>query len=125
MRFEGEEDGEVIDGEVIGRSEPLRQVAPPGNGPTYVPFNPDAYAQADASGFDVTELVGAGVGLAMDPKARALALIVKIPVFAYVAFSARMPLLVRLAAAGLGAAEVLEALQRRQEIESFVPPELR
>lgn len=123
MRFEGEEDAEVVEGEVVGRS----------TGPAYRPAGPERiyqveqepYAAPDGQELDLTGLVDAGVGLAMDPKARALALLVKVPLLAYVALSDKMPVLVRLAAAGLGAAEVLEALQRQRDYEQLVPPELR
>lgn len=115
-RFRGEEDAVIVEGQVTGRSgvRPVEQVRA---GRIY---EVDPYA-AQGQGYDVTGLVDAGVSLASNPRSRTLALLVKIPLFAYVAFSHRMPPLVRLAALGLGAMEALEALQRQGEIEQTLP----
>lgn len=137
--FRGEEEAEVVDGTVTQRQEKGYQTDP-----VYQPaeqatqgriyevdqsqqYTPDASQQYDpsqytpaGSGVDLTGLVDAGVGLASDPKNRTLALLVKVPVFAYVALSDRMPGVVRLAAAALGVMEALEAVQRQDDIQWYI-----
>jgi len=113
-RFRGEEDAVIVDGEVTARSDEPRFTQPvQARGRIY---EVDPYA-SQGQGYDVTGLVDAGVSLASNPRSRAVALLVKIPLFAFVALSDRMPPLVRLAALGLGGMELLEALQRQGEIE--------
>lgn len=122
-RFRGEEDAVIVDGEVTARSDGPRFTQPAqARGPIY---ETDPSAQQYGQGYDVTGLVDAGVSLASNPRSRAVALLVKIPLFAFVALSDRMPPLVRLAALALGGMEALEALQRRGELEQQIPAEWR
>lgn len=126
--FDGEEDAQVVDGQVTGRSEPQPAFRPVGTGPIYTvqgqPMNPSqqAYQQAYGPGIDVTGLVDLGVGVATDPRSRALALFVKIPLLGYVALSSKMPALVRLGAAALAVMEALEVAQRQDELQQMLPP---
>jgi hypothetical protein len=124
MRFEGEEDAEIIEGQVTGRSgapfrpveeiraeRPIYQVDP-----RYV-AQEQGVAYQQGSGVDLTGLVDA----ATQPGGRAVALLVKVPLFAYVALHPKLPGLVRLTAGVLGALEALEALQRAPEYEALLP----
>lgn len=122
MRFEGEEDAEVVEGQVTGRSEGPRFVPPvQARGRIY-----EAQPEYNAAGIDVTGLVDAGVGLATDPRSRTVALFVKVPLLAYVALHHKMPALVRLAALGLAVVEGMDLFQnRRAEVEAAMPAEWR
>lgn len=125
MRFQGEEDAQVVDGQVTGRSEP--------NEPMFVQpaqargriYEPGVQYESEGSGIDVTGLVDVGLTFATDKRSRAVALLVKVPLFAYVALSDKVPPLVRLGAALLGAMEVLEAVQPKGELTQIVPEEYR
>lgn len=128
MRFQGEEDADIIDGEVVGRSEPQVQQwqgrSTPG--PQQIPVDPYVVAgdpgggYAPAPGIDLTGLVDVGVNFASQQQTRSLALLVKVPLFAYVALHRKMPLAVRLGAAAFGVMEFLEALQRAPDYEQLV-----
>lgn len=141
MHFDGEEDGEVVEGEVVDRfytpqvpkPPPVPQwdpgafwaggsVPPQGaSGPGMWTVDQSAGSQAApaGAGFDATGLVDAGVSLASNSKSRSIALLVKIPLFAYVALNHKMPPLVRLAAAALGAMETLEVFQRQSDYQQI------
>lgn len=130
--FRGEEDAQIVEGQVTARLEPQPVYRPAEQrGPIYEvdpSYRPDPYQSAQypaGDGLDLTGLVDTGVTLASDPKSRTLALLVKVPLLAYVALSDKMPPLVRLAALALGAMEALEISQRQPELVEMLPEEYR
>lgn len=131
MRFRGEEDAEIIDGEVTGRSEPQVQqwISAAQPGVQQIPMDPNVIAGAPGGytpgpGVDLTGLIDVGVNFASQQQTRSLALLVKVPLFAYVAMHRKMPVVVRLGAAAFGVMEFLEALQRAPDYEQMMqlPP---
>ena len=117
MRFRGEEDAEIVDGQVTARQEsPLR----PAESQRQQIYQVDpSYVDPQGQGFDATGALDVGVGFATDSRARTIALLVKVPLFAYVALNGKLPPIVRLVAAGLGVMEALEAIERQPELESM------
>jgi hypothetical protein len=122
MRFQGEEDAVIVEGEVTGRSEAPRVVQrAQARIPIYEPDPSVQYGYDQGSGVDLTGLVDQGVSFASRPQSRSIALLVKVPLLAYVALSPKMPAVVRLAALSLGVMEALEVLQRQPEYEEMLP----
>jgi hypothetical protein len=122
MRFQGEEDAVIIEGEVTGRSEGPRFVQPvQARGPIYETDPSAGQGYEQGMGVDLTGLVDQGVSFASRPQSRSIALLVKVPLLAYVALSPKMPAVVRLAALSLGVMEALEVLQRQPEYEEMLP----
>lgn len=133
--FRGEEDAQIVEGQVTARTGPQPAFRPAEQrGPIYEvdpSYRPDPYQQAqypDGSGIDLTGLVDTGVTFASDPTSRSIAKLLSLPLFTYVALSGKMPPLIRLAALALGVMDALEIAQRGPELVDFtvpVPPEYR
>jgi hypothetical protein len=100
---------DVVDGQVVGEVFTPQQAAA-ASGRTWV----GSY-QTDEVSIDSVANVAVGA------HARAAALFLKLPFFAYVALNGRMPPLVRLGAAVLGVWEAMEIASRQQEIEEMIP----
>lgn len=128
--FTDEEDAEVIDGEVTHRFGTVN-VQPHTTSPGTVMFNPPAGGYPDTNPATAT---GTGVGpvvpsdvaakileLASDQRSRAIALFVEVPFLAFVAFSPKVPGLLRVGAAALGFVRAVEVAQRQRELESYFP----
>lgn len=136
MRYGDVEDAQIIDGTVTARQDAAQtdpfvaatQAAQQSFDPQQAAqqaqaYGPDSSNYYDSGGYvdpttgvDVTGIVDAGVGMAMNPRSRNIALFVKVPLLAYVALHEDLPGLVRLTAAVLGVMEALEAADRAPQV---------
>ncbi len=110
----------VIEGQVLSRSaaDPapqITQVGPPvQGGPDLSQPLPQQQPQMTDTDF-----------VALEQKARAVALFLKIPFFSWVALNGELPGLVRIGAAVLGAMEVRQLYQAQGAIEAMLPDQMQ
>lgn len=119
MHFEGEEDAEIIDGQVVDRASPppMEELHGPGPGVTMLNTQ-QPNSQAQYLPPDVADKI---LQLATDQRSRALALFVEIPLLGFIAFSPKVPGLLRLGAAGIAVMRAVEVAQRQAELETYLP----
>lgn len=143
-----EEDADVVDGSVTARTDvpdtdeqpiagtvrfpsdvPQGQTAPyqvdlTGSSapppPPSVSQEPYLATLPSGAGVDATQLLDLGMTLASSRRAQTAALFVKVPLLAYVALSDKLPGVVRLGAAVVGAMELLQVLRRREQTEAML-----
>lgn len=126
--------GDVVDGQVIGRTDPAppppEPELPPGVGvvsgarPGVVVLKIDPNFQQQGQGAPAqpqfTDITSEFLDVAMSERSRAVALFLEVPFLAFVALNRDMPGLVRLGAAALGVVRVLEVTQRQAEFEQYL-----
>lgn len=112
---------EIVDAEVVGGpTQPA--VHRPGSRPGVVTVNTNPDGSSVLVDSQTGNLVPSQlVPLDVEQKARAVAMFVRIPFFAYLSFNARLPAAVRLGAGALAVWEVIQIARNAKEIEAMLP----